>query len=214
MKTALKIIGVFVAMLLSSATWAQDADNNYVIKKGDMLTIAVMGHPEFSLDHIIVLPDGYVQFPGLGSVQASGMSIKAFTKLVTESVGKYVINPVVTVFVSALPSQIINVVGYVNKAGQLVVFEPITLMEALSRAGGVKSVRKCKEIMVIRGDSIYEKINVKDLFSKDPTKRMQIKKIYVGDTVYVIEPKEINWAQLSFFTTLGYFALSIINFLN
>jgi len=209
MNTRFKILGVFVALLFCINIRAQEVDNNYVIKKGDMLTIAVMGHPEFSLEHIVVLPDGYVQFPGLGSIQASGMSVKAFTKLISENVGKYVINPVVTVFVSVMSNQIISVIGYVNRAGQLPVFEPITLMEAISKAGGIKQVRKCKEIMIMRGDSAYEKIRVKDLFSDDPTKRMQIKKIYVGDTVYVVEPREINWAQLSFFTTLGYLILSI-----
>lgn len=210
MKTLSKIISVFVMLLFCSHVKAQETDDNYVIKKGDMLIIAVMGHPEFSLENIIVLPDGYVQFPGLGSIQASGMSVKAFTKLVTESVGKYVLNPVVTVFISALPNQIINVVGYVNRPGNLPIFEPISLTEALSKCGGIKSVRKCKEIMIMRGDSVYEKIRVKDLFSDDPSIRSQIKKIYVGDTVYVVEPREINWSQLSFFTTLGYLVISLV----
>ncbi len=186
---------------------AQESD--YIIKKGDVLTIAVMGHPEFSLERIIVLPDGFIQFPGLGSIQASGMSVKSFTKLVTDNVSKFVLNPIVTVFIYALPSQIVNVIGYVNKPGQIPIFEKISVMDAISRAGGIKFIKKAKKIIVIRADQSYEEILVKDIFNKDKEKRVS-KLLDIGDTVYVVEPKEVNWAQLSFFTTLGYIIISVI----
>jgi len=187
---------------------AQETD--YIIKKGDVLTIAVMGHPEFSLERIIVLPDGFIQFPGLGSIQASGMSVKTFTKLVTDNVSKFVLNPIVTVFIYALPSQVVNVIGYVNKPGQIPIFEKISVMDAISRAGGIKFIKKAKKIIVIRADQTYEEILVKDIFNKDKEKRIS-KLLDIGDTVYVVEPKEVNWAQLSFFTTLGYIIISVVN---
>ena len=99
-----QIVKVVLALLLiafSAGLYAQEATNNHQIRKGDGLSINVMGHPEFSLESVIVMPDGYVQFPGLGSIQAAGMSINDFTARVTEQIGKYVLNPVVTVFVSA-----------------------------------------------------------------------------------------------------------------
>jgi len=195
----------------TNAINAQDTD--YIIKKGDVLSIAVMGHPEFSLERVIVLPDGFVQFPGLGSVQASGMTVKSFTKLVSDNVGKFVLNPIVTVFISNLPSQIVNVIGYVNRPGQIPIFEKISVMDAISRAGGIKFIKKAKKIIVIRADQSYEEIAVTDIFNKDPKKRI-VKLLDIGDTVYVVEPKEINWSQLSFFTTLGYVIVSLINILN
>ncbi|MFZ4582892.1 MAG: polysaccharide biosynthesis/export family protein [Paludibacter sp.] len=210
MKRVLKI-GSLLCMLLflTSNSNAQSVDNNYVIKKGDVVSIAVMGHPEFSLERIIVLPDGYVQFPGLGSIQASGMTVKSFTKLVTDNVGKYVLNPIVTVFISELPSQIVNVIGYVNRPGQVPVFEKISIMDAISRAGGIKFIKRCKKIIIIRADQSYEEISVKDIYSDDITKR-KFKLLDIGDTVYVVEPNEINWSKLSFFTSLGYIIISII----
>lgn len=187
-------------------------EESYVIKKGDMLNVMVMGHPEFSLEKVLVLPDGYIQFPGLGSLQASGMSVKEFTALVNENVSQYVVNPVVTVFVSMLPSQVINVVGYVNRPGQIVVFEPINVIEAISRGGGIKNIRKCKKIMIVRADQTFEQIRVKDLFKADSKQNVPV--LYVGDTVYVVEPNEVNWSQLSFFTTLGYIAVNLVRILN
>jgi len=190
---------------------AQETD--YVIKKGDVLSIAVMGHPEFSLERVIVLPDGFVQFPGLGSIQASGMSVQTFTKLVTDNVSKFVLNPIVTVFISNLPSQVVNVIGYVNRSGQVPIFEKISVMDAISRAGGIKFIKKAKKIIIIRADQSYEEILVKDIYSNDKKKRI-VKLLDIGDTVYVVEPKEVNWSQLSFFTTLSYVILNLINILN
>ncbi len=214
LKIKFSLLVLLLTGFLPFATNAINAqDTDYIIKKGDVLTIAVMGHPEFSLERIIVLPDGFIQFPGLGSIQASGMSVKSFTKLVTDNVSKFVLNPIVTVFIYALPSQVINVIGYVNRPGQITIFEKISVMDAISRAGGIKFIKKAKKIIVIRADQSYEEISVKNIYSNDTEKRT-IKLLDIGDTVYVVEPKEINWSQLSFFTTLGYVIISLISILN
>ncbi len=208
-----KMMYILTAVLFFLSVFTVEAqEESYVIKKGDMLNVMVMGHPEFSLEKVLVLPDGYIQFPGLGSLQASGMSVKEFTALVNESVSQYVVNPVVTVFVSMLPSQVVNVVGYVNKPGQIVVFEPINVIEAISRGGGIKNIRKCKKITIVRADQSFEQIRVKDLFNANSKQNVPV--LYVGDTVYVVEPNEVNWSQLSFFTTLGYIAVNLARILN
>jgi polysaccharide export outer membrane protein len=208
-----KLKYILTAILIVFSVFAVNAqEESYIVKKGDMLNVMVMGHPEFSLEKVLVLPDGYIQFPGLGSLQASGMSVKEFTALVTESVSQYVVNPVVTVFVSMLPTQVVNVVGYVNKPGQIVVFEPVNVIEAISRGGGIKNIRKCKKITIVRADQSFEQIKVKDLFKADSKQNVPV--LYVGDTVYVVEPNEVNWSQLSFFTTLGYIAVNLIRILN
>lgn len=208
-----KVMYILTAVLFFLSVFTVEAqEESYVIKKGDMLNVMVMGHPEFSLEKVLVLPDGYIQFPGLGSLQASGMSVKEFTALVNESVSQYVVNPVVTVFVSMLPSQVVNVVGYVNKPGQIVVFEPVNVVEAISRGGGIKNIRKCKKITIVRADQSFEQIRVKDLFNANSKQNVPV--LYVGDTLYVVEPNEVNWSQLSFFTTLGYIAVNLARILN
>ena len=208
----LKFFTITLMLIFGLVYQVNAQDESYVIKKGDMLNVMVMGHPEFSLEKVLVLPDGYIQFPGLGSLQASGMSVKDYTTRVSENVSKYVVNPVVTVFVSMLPSQVVNVVGYVNKPGQIVVFEPISVIEAISRGGGIKNIRKCKKITIVRADQTFEQIKVKDLFKADSKQNTLV--LYVGDTIYVVEPNEVNWSQLSFFTTLGYITVNLIILLN
>ena len=200
----------FLLIVISVKSFSQE--ESYVLKRGDVLSITVMAHPEFSIEKILVMPDGYVQFPGLGSLKASSINIKDFTKQVTDSIGKYVVNPVVTVFVSMLQTQVINVIGYVNRPGQIAVFEPINIVAALSKAGGIINIKKCKKITLIHADQTIEIIKVKDLFSSkiNPEKA---KLLNVGDTLYVVEPNQVNWSQLSFFTTLGWIVVSVLNLL-
>ena len=200
---------LFTLLIFSASVLAQN--EGYVLQRGDVLEITVMEHPEFSIAGALIMPDGCIQFPGLGTIQAAGMSIKDFTELMNTYVGKYVVNPLLTVFTRSLPSQVVNVVGYVNRPGQITIFQATDLITALSKAGGIKDIRKCRKITIIRANQTFEVINVNKLFNSK--KVQQFPKLNVGDTVYVIEPNEFNWSKLTFFTTLGYLTIQIVNLL-
>jgi len=205
LKTALVLAFTFFSFLLHAQA------DSYLLHRGDILVITVMEHPEFTVEGVLVMPDGYIQYPGLGNVKCADVSLKDFTKIMNDSIGKYVVNPIVTVFLRQLPSQIINIVGFVNKPGQIEVFEPIDLISALSRAGGIKFIDKCKYIKIIRADQTTQTLSVRKLFSTKNTDKFPM--LNVGDTVYVVEPKEINWSQLSFFTTAAWIVISIVKLL-
>ena len=203
-----------------------------MINRGDVLDIVVMEHPEFSLSGITVLPDGYIQYPGIGGIKAAGMSSEALTASVEKSVEKYVVNPVVSIYIRKIQNQMLNVLGYVNKPGQFQVFEGVDLLSALSMAGGIKNIKKgkrlpgisrsvgvlCgiknikkgKQIVIVRADQSMEEIRLKDYMN--PKHRVQkLPVLYAGDTVYVKEPAEINWSKFSFFSTMLMAIATILN---
>ena len=180
-----KILLLFISFLLVAVA-AQAQNDSYIIQRGDVLDVTVMEHPEFSLGNIIVLPDGYVQYPALGSVQVAGMSSLQLTDSLTHALEKYVVNPMVTIYIRKIQNQQLNIYGYVNKPGQYQIFEKIDLFSAIGLAGGLKSFKKVKTALV----------------SAD-TLKVVVPVLNAGDTVYIKEPKEVNWAKLSFFTTLA-----------
>lgn len=182
---------------------------SYTLQRGDVLEITVMQNPEFSVSGIIVLPDGNIQYPGLGSIQAAGLTIDEFSSLITTITRKYVVDPIVTVFIRSLPNQTMNIVGYVARPGQIVLFEPVDLITALSKAGGITNVIKCKYITIIRKNQKQERIRVKDVFPGN-AKSKSIPLLYVGDTVYVHEPDDFNWSRLSFFVQLAHITVYLI----
>lgn len=195
--------------LVNSAT---GQNGSYVINRGDVLDIVVMEHPEFSLSGITVLPDGYIQYPGIGGIKAAGMSSEALTASVEKSVEKYVVNPVVSIYIRKIQNQMLNVLGYVNKPGQFQVFEGVDLLSALSMAGGIKNIKKGKQIVIVRADQSMEEIRLKDYMN--PKHRVQkLPVLYAGDTVYVKEPADINWSKFSFFSTMLVAIGTILNFL-
>ncbi|MFV0538190.1 MAG: polysaccharide biosynthesis/export family protein [Dysgonomonas sp.] len=202
---------LFLLLVLLVATLVASAqDNSYIINKGDVLDIVVMEHPEFSLASLIVLPDGNIQYPGVGSIKVAGMSVQKLTSTMQSKLEKYVVNPVVTVFVRKIENQMINVLGYVNNPGQFQVYEEIDLLSALSMAGGVKNIDKSKVVIIIRANQKMETIKIKEYLETEEVSRTPVK-VYVGDTVYVKEPKEVNWAKLSFFTTLVWAVAAVLN---
>jgi len=215
-----KLILLVLFILCGAATYGQTDSllkidtlgQSYMLRRGDVIDILVMEHPEFSVPNTVVLPDGTVQFPGLGSIPAAGLTIKEFTAIMNKNVEKYVVNPIVSIFMKSLPTQMVNVVGYVTHPGQVPIFEPVDLITLLSRAGGIVNIKKCKYITIVRLDQSFQVIKAKDLFNMKSTPQM-IPKLNVGDTVYVVEPKDFNWSRLTFFTSLGYIVLSIISLL-
>ena len=143
MKTKYFIPTILAFCISFQLSFAQTG--TYVIRKGDVLDIAVMEHPEFSIAGIIVLPDGTIQYPGFGSIVAAEMTTKNLRDTLETSLEKYVVNPLVTVFIRQIRNQNINVFGYVNNPGQYQLFEGMDLVSALSLAGGIKNVKKVKK---------------------------------------------------------------------
>lgn len=202
------IITLIGILFVTVSSYAQD--NSYVINKGDVIEILVMEHPEFSLSNITVLPDGTIQYPGLGGIKVDGMTVQKLTSTMKNNLERYVVNPVVTVFVRKIKNQMLNVLGYVNNPGQFQIYESTELLSAISMAGGIKNIDKSKEIIIVRVNQDTEKVNIKEYMESIGSSKNPIM-LQVGDTVYVKEPGEFNWSKLTFFSTLIWAAASILN---
>lgn len=184
----------------------------YVINRGDIIDVTVMQHPEFSISGIIVMPDGTIQYPGLGSIVAAGMTSSALKDTIQTALDRFVVNPLVTIYVKKIQGETINIFGYVNRPGQYQIFEGMDLFSVLSMAGGIKSIKKARKITIIKEDNTFIELKIKDYFGSRTRYSMNdIPLIYSGDTIYVMEPKDINWSRLSFFSSM---LLAVANILN
>jgi polysaccharide biosynthesis/export protein len=191
---------IFVLVIFISANiFAQK--QGYIIKKGDVLDVVVMEHPEFSLSGITVLPDGFIQYPGLGSLRASGISSMQLSDSLKVALEQFVVNPIVTIFIRKIQNEQVNIYGYVNKPGQYQLFEGVDLFSAIGMAGGLKSFRKVKAVTIVRANRQVEEYDISIFFSGNLS-NVDIPLIYAGDTIYIKDPKEINWSKLTFFVSL------------
>ena len=148
-----------------------------------------------------MLPDGFVQYPALGSIKAAGISSQQLADSLKRALEQFVVNPMVTIFIRKILNQQVNIYGYVNKPGQYQLFEGVDLFSAIGLAGGLKSFRKVKTVTIIRANRQVEVLDIRSFFDGNLT-GVAVPMVYAGDTIYIKDPKEINWARLTFFVTL------------
>jgi polysaccharide export outer membrane protein len=175
---------------LSGRDWRELVQTNpppYTIGNSDILSITVWDHPElagagmaaaaaaldmgaaaanapqqgFAVDH-----HGAIQFPYAGQVQVAGLTEEAARNVLVRKLAKYIANPNVTLRVQAFRSKRVYVDGEVKNAGiQAINDLPMTLVEALNRAGGLMPTADQSRIALERGDARYS-INLRELVQK------------------------------------------------
>lgn len=127
--------------------------DDYEIGAGDTLQISVWKEPEASVQNTVVRPDGKIGMPLLKEVEVIGMTPTAAEKLIASRLSKYIPGADVTVVVSGIHSKKIYIVGAVKKEGPISYTYRMTVMQALSEAGGLNDYAKRKKIYVLRTEN-------------------------------------------------------------
>jgi polysaccharide biosynthesis/export protein len=128
--------------------------HKYEIGPEDILFIKVWREPDFTFP-VSVRPDGKITVPLIGEVAASGTTPTDLTKNFTSLLSRYINNPDVSVFVTEVRSKKYYIDGEVNRPGSFPLVTRITVLEALSHAGGFKDFANTKRIRILRGDKVY-----------------------------------------------------------
>lgn len=151
-----------------------DKAEPYRIGPGDILSIVVWDHPELVLptqtyaigtgvtelafgDTASGIPgytvssSGYIQFPYTGLLKVAGLTELQARNLIVNSSGKYIQDPQITVRVLGYRSKRVYVEGEVKTPGTVAINDiPMTLLEAINRAGGVLPTGDRSSVYVIR----------------------------------------------------------------
>jgi polysaccharide export outer membrane protein len=160
-------------------------DPAYVIGPEDMLDINVWKEPDVSRV-VPVRPDGRISLPLINDVQAAGITPQQLAHNVTEKLRQFINGPQVTVIVTQINSQRVFVVGEVLRAGAFPLIPGMTVLQALSSAGGFTTFANVKKIHVMRlrdGKHIELPFNYRDVLNGDNAD--QNIKLEPGDTVVV-----------------------------
>jgi polysaccharide export outer membrane protein len=111
----------------------------------------------------LVNSDGYIQFPVLGNIKASGLSKKQLRDNITKSLveGKLLIEPIVNIRYLNYKVTVIGEVGHATVIN--VPNEKISLLEALGLAGDLTVYSRRDNILVIReieGAKTFQRLNL------------------------------------------------------
>jgi polysaccharide export outer membrane protein len=128
---------------------AASVANDYRLAIGDKLRIEVYKDQQLS-QSVQIRPDGKITLPLLGDVLAAGLTPTMLRDQLTESLREYVTTPVVTVIVVEATPATVFVMGEVKSPGPQAIRGQMTVLEALSMAGGFLDFAKTSDIRVLR----------------------------------------------------------------
>lgn len=185
-KEKAKIIPITADLIIERENSKQQEVNNlptdnvpmsaYKIGPHDRLQITVWDHPELNdpgsekidpeLAGKTVQDDGTLYYPYVGNVPVGGKTVAEVRELLTEGLSKYFKRVKLDVRVLAFQSHRAAVVGQVRSPGIQAMNEtPLTIAEAISRAGGVTEEADSSSVTLARDGKLY-KIDVLKLYEK------------------------------------------------
>ncbi len=126
-------------------------DNVYRVNPGDIIEINVWKE-EGMMQDVLVRPDGGISFPLVGDAKVANLSFIEIEKLIAEKLKHYLADPVVTVSAKQLLGNKIYIIGQVQKPGEFLVTQNVTVMQALSMAGGMTPFASVNNIIILRRD--------------------------------------------------------------
>jgi polysaccharide biosynthesis/export protein len=158
---------------------------SYQIGPNDVLSIHVWKEDELSRD-VVVTPDGKISFPLIGEIEAQGKTVTELKNLVGEKLLAFVTAPEVTVIVRESRSRAVYTIGKVRRPGPYPLVADMTVIQALSAAGGLAEWADEKNILIIRkedGKETQLRFNYRD-FTRGRDLEQNIL-LQPGDTILV-----------------------------
>ena len=128
---------------------AASLKNDYHILPGDILHINVWKEEEMSRE-VLVLPDGVITFPLVGSLYVRGMTPQEAQTAIEEKLINTVPDTPVTVSVTSPAGHSVNVIGQVIEPGAVIMRGNMSVMQVLSEVGGLTPYADKGDILVIR----------------------------------------------------------------
>ena len=125
------------------------SNDSYLIGPGDVLSVDVWKEPELS-KQVTVRLDGNISLPLVNDVKAAGLTCGALRKYLSIRYQDYVELAEVSVTLIESHSKKIYLVGKVNSPGEYVLQKNMTIVQAISLAGGLAEWADAEDIRLIR----------------------------------------------------------------
>jgi polysaccharide export outer membrane protein len=122
----------------------------YIIGPADRLRIDVWQNDKLSLSDVPVRPDGKITVPLVDDIAAAGLTTDELKAVLTEKLADYVQSPTVTVVVLSPLSKRAYVLGEVRNAGPISLGTDMSVLDAITAAGGFTAFAKKSQVRVLR----------------------------------------------------------------
>lgn len=174
-----------------------DQSRPYYIGPLDKLIIDVFGIKELSKREVQADSSGQISFPLAGMVQAGGLTLGEFEKVLEDRLRQaHIRDPQVSVSLKETVSQVVTVDGEVREPGLYPVVGDMTLIRAVATAKGLSDMASRNRVVVFRTvdgqkyAALYDLGAIRHGAYPDPA-------IYPNDVVVVGESKSRRFWQMA-----------------
>lgn len=193
-----KLITALALAAALSCSGVALAEEDYTFKPGAQLQIYVMGHGDISspVDNsdssYVVRPDGKVDFPLVGTIQAVGKTVDEFKQELTAQLSEYIIDPKITINVTSWGSVRVYVLGNIHKQGLFNLSRSHRVIDALSAAGGFTGKTAKKRVILIRNGKKenMQELNFNDFLRKGDVSQNPV--LNEGDCLYLTSNHKLS----------------------
>jgi polysaccharide export outer membrane protein len=152
---------------------------------GDSLQIRVWRHEDLSMD-VTIAPDGAISYPLVGRLVVAGLTYEQFVARLQSAVSEYYVDAQVSVNIAQVTNQKVLVIGEVAQPMVLQITNDLSLLEALTRAGGIHPDARTRNVLLVRGGAAEPQVYTVDvdaIYGRGDFSQM----VYLqrGDIVYV-----------------------------
>jgi polysaccharide export outer membrane protein len=154
----------------------------YVIGTDDVLHVVFWRDKDLTAE-VVVRPDGMISLPLLRDIQAAGLAPEQLGRDIAARAERYLQDPNVTVVVRQINSRRVFITGQVEKSGFYPLTSPMTVVQLLALAGGLREYADGKDIIIMRQGGETLSFNYEELVKR--RNLAQNVALKPGDTVIV-----------------------------
>lgn len=171
----------------NSGSSLKEATENTTLGPGDIFRMEIVGEPELPTE-FQVAADGTVHFPYIHDLKVAGLEPQDVARKIRATLIEQQIltNPSVVVSVLEYRSKTVTVLGQVQKPGAFPLSPGMTLVQALSMAGGFTSIAQQSRVNLARnaeGKASTVVIDVEAIYEGNEQDIV----LQSGDRIYVHE---------------------------
>ena len=155
-------------------------DYDYTVNRGDILNITVWDHPELTIPAGSdrspseagnwVHSDGTIFYPYVGEIKVAGLKVTEIRDILRKELAKYIASPQVDVTVASFLSKRVYMTGELKQPGtQPITNVPLTLLEAVSNAGGLTDTADWTNVTLTRNGET-KRYSLRDLYRQGDTR--------------------------------------------
>lgn len=158
----------------------------YMLGPRDEFTVSVWRHDDL-IRKLQIDPSGNIQYPLVGEIRASGLTISQLREELTGRLSRYLVDPQVDISVSNLKNLRLYVLGEVKVPGTYEWRKGMSAWEGISLAGGFNTDADQENILLVRSEysrTVIKAVNLKSILSGEHL----VQDIYLqnSDVVYVL----------------------------